>query len=145
MLRLTNLSIKPDSLHEPGSLSKHNAGGGPRSKGGWLTVAKGVAALSLAGWPAAVLAQQSFTAPTTVTLPPSSTEGSADAGVVAHTYLQIFASSDKFTEAPQVTGPPFAGYLYQTPASIACVYSLQPAAAGCNPNIVSSNPSGGSR
>jgi len=49
------------------------------------------------------------------------------------------------TGTPQVAGPPFLGYLYQTPASIACIYALVQPEAGCNPNIVTTNPSGGSR
>lgn len=129
--------------HEPGKHHKHNSGGEPRPKERLLTVAKGVAVLFLGVGPATTFAQQSFTPPTTVTLPPSSTEGPADAGVVAHTFLQISASSDNFTAAPQVTGPPFAGLLYQTPASIACIYNLRPTVPGCNPNVASSNPSGG--
>jgi hypothetical protein len=78
-------------------------------------------------------------------LPPSSVSTAGDAGSLAHTYLQILDSSANFTATPQVTGPPFSGLFYQTPASIACVYGLQPAVAGCNPNVVSSNPSGGSK
>jgi subtilase family serine protease len=46
---------------------------------------------------------------------------------------------------PQGSGaPPFPGYLFETPASIACVYGLVPhPRAGCNPNIVTKNPTGG--
>ena len=98
-----------------------------------------VTALLLAALTGTLLAQ------TTITQPPSSRASAADAGQQAQTYLEILASSADFTATPQVTGPPFAGYLYQTPASIACIYNLQPAVAGCNPNVVSSNPSGGSR
>ena len=79
------------------------------------------------------------------TLPPSSISNAADAGQLVHTNLQIRDSSGDFTAIPQVTGPPFAGYFYQTPASIACIYNLQPAVPGCNPNVVTSNPSGGGR
>jgi subtilase family serine protease len=35
--------------------------------------------------------------------------------------------------------------LYQTPASLACIYELQPQTAGCNPNTVTANPTGGSK
>src|SRR5262249_34241953 len=84
-------------------------------------------------------------AQTTITQPPSSISSAADAGQLANTYLEILAFSADFTATPQVTGPPFAGYLHQTPASIACIYNLQPAVAGCNPNVVSANPSGGSK
>ncbi len=46
---------------------------------------------------------------------------------------------------PLVVGPPFAGYLAETPASIACVYRLVAVASGCEPNTVTTNTSGGSR
>jgi kumamolisin len=40
--------------------------------------------------------------------------------------------------------PPFSGYGYETPASLACVYGLvTPAPANCNPNVVVTDPSGG--
>jgi kumamolisin len=79
------------------------------------------------------------------TRPPSSVSNAGDAGVLAHTFLQILDSANDATAAPQVTGPPFKGLFYQTPASIACIYGLQPTVQGCNPNVVSSNPSGGSK
>jgi len=42
--------------------------------------------------------------------------------------------------------PPFRGYLYETPASLACVYHLvQTIVPGCNPNKTTTNPTGGSR
>ncbi len=44
-----------------------------------------------------------------------------------------------------VGSPPFAGYFFETPASLACVYSLVTPVAGCNPNTVTTNPTGGSR
>jgi kumamolisin len=81
----------------------------------------------------------------TPTLPSSSISNAADAGELVQTYLQVLASSDELTMTPQHTGPPFAGLFYQTPASIACIYHLQPAVAGCNPNVASLNPSGGGR
>ena len=80
-----------------------------------------------------------------LTRPPSSVSNAGDAGVLAHTFLQILDSATDFKATPQVTGPPFQGLFYQTPASIACIYGLQPAMQGCNPNVVSSNPSGGSK
>jgi subtilase family serine protease len=41
--------------------------------------------------------------------------------------------------------PPFPGYGYETPASLACVYGLTTFQAGCNPNNSSlMNPTGGS-
>lgn len=41
--------------------------------------------------------------------------------------------------------PPFLGYAYETPASLGCVYGLVAATAGCNPNTVTTNPTGGSQ
>jgi len=42
--------------------------------------------------------------------------------------------------------PPFPGYFYETPASIACVYRLvEVTIPGCNPNATTTNPTGGSR
>ena len=41
--------------------------------------------------------------------------------------------------------PPYSGYAYETPASIACIYSLVATATGCNPNTVTNNPTGGAK
>jgi kumamolisin len=41
--------------------------------------------------------------------------------------------------------PPFPGYAFETPASLACVYSLVTPTTGCNPNVVSKNPTGGTK
>jgi subtilase family serine protease len=67
--------------------------------------------------------------------------------VRAHTNILIKASPEDFkADHPSYTyGPPFPGYLYQTPASLACIYGLQPAVSGCNPNVTSLNPTGGGR
>jgi len=79
-----------------------------------------------------------------MTVPASSVAKAGDAGVRAHTSIRYIAPG-AVTGTPQYIGPPFAGYLYQTPASLACIYGLQPAWAGCNPNVVTLNPNGGSR
>lgn len=39
--------------------------------------------------------------------------------------------------------PPYPGYAFETPASLACVYSLVTPTTGCNPNSVTKNPTGG--
>jgi kumamolisin len=44
-----------------------------------------------------------------------------------------------------VVGPPFSGYLIETPASLACVYGLAARSNGCNPNLVFNNSTGGSK
>jgi subtilase family serine protease len=42
-------------------------------------------------------------------------------------------------------GPPFTGYGYETPGSLACLYGLVAAAAGCNPNTAKTVSAKGSR
>jgi len=41
--------------------------------------------------------------------------------------------------------PPFAGYGFETPASLACVYALVTTISGCNPNSTVNVPTGGSQ
>lgn len=96
----------------------------------------GVCAISAPG--------QALTPAATMTVPPSSVAGAGDAGVKAHTSVRYIAPG-AVTGSPQSSGPPFSGYLYQTPASIACIYGLQFSWGGCNPNVVTLNPKGGSR
>lgn len=59
--------------------------------------------------------------------------------------LQVYERFKGEGDLP-VGSPPFAGYFYETPASLACVYSagVTPV-AGCNPNTFTTVPSGGSR
>jgi subtilase family serine protease len=88
-----------------------------------------------------------------VETPESSIEQPEHRGIRAHTNYKMFvpnagmASAQKSSlEAPaQAGGPPYAGYFYETPASLGCVYQLVSPVAGCNPNTVTANPSGGSR
>jgi len=84
------------------------------------------------------------------TNPPSSIPGPSDAGQLAHTNLQILNTSQNISVTHQFYGPPFAGYFYQTPASLACIYHLtpimptpSPTLPACNPNLVTINPTGG--
>jgi subtilase family serine protease len=103
-----------------------------------------IAAALFAGCASIVLAQSVIT-------PTSSTVNPGDAGVRAHTNIQILPAGN-FTGTPSVSGPPFPGLLYQDPASLACIYnlqppplgiSIQPSVPGCNPNLTTQNPSGG--
>ncbi len=41
--------------------------------------------------------------------------------------------------------PPFAGFLFETPASLGCIYKLVPGACFTNPNVATVNPTGGAR
>src|SRR5690348_14149517 len=89
-----------------------------------------------------------------VETPESSIEQPEHHGLRAHTNYKMFvpnagmasAQTSLREEPAQASGPPYAGYFYETPASLGCVYQLVlPRAAGCNPNTVTANPSGGSR
>jgi len=85
---------------------------------------------------------------TAVVVPQSSIERPVDVGVRFHTHTlieSIHAAGQSITITPNVAGPPFAGFAFETPASLACVYRLVPVVPYCNPNIVTTNPSGGSK
>jgi len=83
---------------------------------------------------------------TSVTIPASSIVNPLDAGKRAHTNLRFLLSPEQFRGTkPQFTGPPYAGYAYEVPASLACIYNLVTPQRGCNPNVVATNPSGGGR
>jgi kumamolisin len=87
--------------------------------------------------------------------PESSIEQPEHVGLRAHTNFKMFvpaagmAARQTSPEAvPQASGPPFQGYFYETPASLACVYKLVLVPSqdtGCNPNTVMVNPTGGAR
>jgi subtilase family serine protease len=100
-----------------------------------------------------------------VIIPESAVEHPGDKGVRAHTPLRIFvpasapippSAADGGTPAPlpsfspagaapQSGGPPFPGFFFETPASIACIYGLVAKIGGCNPTTVTANPTGGSK
>jgi kumamolisin len=79
-----------------------------------------------------------------VLVPDSSIERPTDVGQRAHTNIQIFLPKE-ILRNEQTSGPPYAGYAYETPASLACVYGLVTAVTGCNPNTATKVPSGGAR
>ncbi|MFZ1919012.1 MAG: S53 family peptidase [Terriglobales bacterium] len=82
----------------------------------------------------------------TVVIPSSSMEKPGDAGKRSHTNIRMFLPAGGFQRAQPLAGaPPFSGYFYETPASIACIYKLTKAVAGCNPNTVTVNPTGGNK
>jgi kumamolisin len=88
---------------------------------------------------------QSANPASNIIVPNSSIALRADAGIRAHTNLLAIMPATGPRLAAATVGPPFPGLLYQTPASIACIYGLVNAAAGCNPNVVTTNPTGGSK
>jgi len=75
-----------------------------------------------------------------VMAPASSIAHAADKGLRAHTHLQVFVPEQA---AAPFSGPPFTGLGFETPASLACVYFLVPRTSACNPNVVTTNPTGG--
>jgi kumamolisin len=83
----------------------------------------------------------------TVITPPSTIALASDFGVNSHTNIHLLIPPGGLTSTPATSGPPFAGYLFQTPASVACIYGFVPSAGapGCNPNLVTANPTGGSK
>jgi kumamolisin len=85
--------------------------------------------------------------------PDSSIEQPEHVGFRAHTNFKFYvpaagmAAWQGSPEAvPEASGPPFKGYFYETPASLACVYKLVSSPdAHCNPNMVTANTTTGSR
>lgn len=85
---------------------------------------------------------------TSLIIPSSSLVDSADKGLRAHTNIQFYnpagiAAMKGMTVMPAVSpsvGPPYAGYGFETPGSLACLYGLVPAQAGCNPNTAKTIP-----
>jgi subtilase family serine protease len=74
-------------------------------------------------------------------VPASSQVNAADTGKRAHTNVRyivpVFNTPDE--------APPYTGYAYETPASLACIYGVTTAVAGCNPNATVNTPSGGTQ
>ncbi len=79
-----------------------------------------------------------------VLVPASSIEKPTDIGDFAHTNIQVFLPAEPLLNH-QSAGPPYPGYAYETPASLACVYGLVSQVTGCNPNKATAVPSGGRR
>lgn len=94
-----------------------------------------------------------------VVIPESGMERSEDVGIRMHTTYQIFVPANRSKLTSETKGyalpesgaavtpgaPPFTGYAFETPASIACIYGLVKVAAGCNPNTFKTNPTGGTK
>ncbi len=101
---------------------------------------------AFAAFSATLLAQNPSTsfAPGRIMIPGSNLATSQPGARRFHTDLRIMALPT--TGQKQAAGsPPYSGYLYETPASIACIYNeYQRPRQGCNPNIVTANPVGGS-
>jgi kumamolisin len=84
-----------------------------------------------------------------VVIPESSIPQPGDAGKRAHTNFRIFAPNEQTEpQAPAVSpqvGPPFHGFFFETPASLACIYDLVTVTPGCDPNKVTAVSTRGSK
>jgi hypothetical protein len=78
--------------------------------------------------------------------PASNTRYAADVGVRAHTFLEVVKPKIRSGNHPGYTGgPPITGYGIETPASIECVYGFTASVDGCDPNLVTTEASGGTK
>jgi len=120
-------------------VASNRVGGGNRLV--LLKTAVLVAACAALMIPAAAQESRHRPAPGTILIPASNRAALEDLGAKAHTNLRVIA--------PPAAGPtelpPYLGYGYETPASLACVYRLVAPTRGCNPNSTTTNPNGGSQ
>ena len=87
---------------------------------------------------------QDVSAKNSVVIPPSSVQHPEDLGRRAHTNILILKPENDFKQVQSnAYGPPYSGYFYETPASLACLYQIVPQVTGCNPNTVTKNVTGG--
>lgn len=77
----------------------------------------------------------------TVVTPRSSQITATTTGLKVHTNVRFLLSHGS---TPGEL-PPYSGYGYETPASLACVYKLVHPIPGCNPNETTENSSGGTQ
>jgi kumamolisin len=78
--------------------------------------------------------------------PASNTRYAADVGKRAHTFLEVVKPDLGPANLPGYTGgPPYSGLGIETPASLLCDYAFTVKTAGCNPNSVTNEGTGGSK
>jgi len=82
----------------------------------------------------------------TILTPASSLSRPEDLGLRAHTNIKIFVPAvlPSGPVTPKNT-PPYSGYYFETPASLACGYDLVTPASGCNTDTFTTNDTGGSK
>ncbi|MGA7523094.1 MAG: S53 family peptidase [Acidobacteriaceae bacterium] len=108
----------------------------------------GVAAVTVCLWLMAAAPAGAQNGPGSLTsarhrlvIPASSQAQPGDLGASAHTNIRIMVP----TNPAPAEAPPYLGYGYETPASLACVYRLVQPIPGCNPNETTNTPTGGSQ
>ena len=77
----------------------------------------------------------------TLVVPAASRTNAGDKGTRAHANVRYILSG----VASPTEAPPVAGYGYETPASLACIYHVVAPIPGCNPNETTNTPNGGSQ
>jgi subtilase family serine protease len=83
-----------------------------------------------------------------IVVPRSSQRQDDDLGQRVNTNVRLLlpkANAASSPVKPNVGAPPYAGYPFETPASLACIYGLATPVAGCNPNNVTAVSTAGSR
>jgi len=77
-----------------------------------------------------------------IVIPSSNQLATQDVGKKMHTNYRLLVPD---VEIPATSYPPYSGYLYETPESIACLYATVTYLSGCNPNSTVNVPTGGSQ
>jgi kumamolisin len=90
-----------------------------------------------------------------IIVPPSSVppaiQGTTLKTRLAQTNVRVYVpdgwkSDEVIPPGPYYTPtPPYSGYAYETPASLSCIYDLITVVSGCNPNTITTPPTGGSK
>jgi len=76
-------------------------------------------------------------------IPASSVLKPSDLGVRSHTNVRYMTFKKATTAQPNAL-PPYGGYFFETPQSLACIYHVVTPIRYCNPNKTTNTPSGGS-
>jgi len=80
------------------------------------------------------------TAPGKLVIPSTSVIRVEDKGLRAHTNIRMIVHEG----SKPMEAPPYSGYGYETPASLACIYRLVQPVRSCNPNDTTNTAKGGS-
>ena len=88
-----------------------------------------------------VAVKKPLVVPGTLVIPASSQINAVDKGKRMHTNIRFIVPA---VSSP-LEAPPYSGYAYETPASLACIYQVVTPIAGCNPNVTTNTPAGGSQ
>jgi len=108
----------------------------------FISLRDSVLALTLTALVISAPAQQrKRVVPGTSIVPVSNQAEMQDIGIRAHTNLRLVVPP----VADPSEAPPYLGYGYETPASLACIYRVVAPIKGCNPNDTTRTPNGGSQ